>query len=334
MNTPHLLAGFDDAALFHQRLRDEPEPDWIRRGQDMAFGLFHAMARRVPAYRDFLASCGFDPASVKSPSEFHTVPKIDKENYLRRYPTDMLSWDGAFPSGNWTISMTSGSTGDPYYFPRQSTQGAVYASMAELYLRANFRIHERRTLYVVAFPMGAWIGGVFTYEALTILSQRRQYDLSVITPGIDKRAVVNAVKRLSPYFDQVIIGAYAPFLKDILDDGVRHGVDWHGLRLGFVLSAEAFSEQFRDYLARTAALDNVLLDTLNHYGTVDMGTMAHETPLSILTRRTIFESPATVCRVFPEEHQQPTLAQYIPELFHFEEDDATLICSSWSGLPW
>ncbi len=229
--------------------------------------------------------------------------------------------------------MTSGSTGDPYYFPRQSTQGAVYVSMAELYLRANFRIHERRTLYVVAFPMGAWIGGVFTYEALTILSQRRQYDLSVITPGIDKRAVVNAVKRLSPYFDQVIIGAYAPFLKDILDDGVRHGVDWHGLRLGFVLSAEAFSEQFRDYLARTAALDNVLLDTLNHYGTVDMGTMAHEIPLSILTRRTIFESPATVCRVFPEEHQQPTLAQYIPELFHFEEDDATLICSSWSGLP-
>ncbi len=325
--------GFDNPVEFHKRLQIEPETDWTRRGEKMALGLFHDMVKRVPAYKEFLRSNKFNPNTVKTINDFQKVPTTDKDNYLRKYPKNMLCWDGEFGKGDWTISTTSGSTGRPYYFPRQSSQDWQYAMMAELYLRSNFDIQNKRTLYVVAFPMGAWIGGVFTYEAVKIVAERGGYDLSVITPGINKLAVIEAVKQLADDFDQIIIGSYAPFLKDILDDGTRNGIDWKKLDVGFIFSAEAFSEDLRDYVAKEVNIHNVLLGTLNHYGTVDLGTMSHETPLSILARRTIFRDEAPLNGVLPEKYKQPTLTQYIPELFYFEEEDNNLICSAYSGIP-
>lgn len=290
------------------------------------------MARRVPAYKDFLKQHKFPASSVKSISDFHKIPPVNKDNYLRVYPKEMLCWDGEFPHGQWVISTTSGSTGQPYYFPREVSQDWQYAVSAELYLRNNFQIHKKSTLYIVAFPMGAWIGGLFTYQALKIVAENGGYDLSIITPGIHKQEIINAVKQLSGNFDQIIIGAYAPFLKDILDDGRRQGVDWQALDLGFVFSAEAFTENFRDYVFEVTKPDKPILATLNHYGTVDLGTMAHETPESILIRRTLVHEHK-LDTLFPEAKRQATFAQYDPSLFYFEEESHSLFCTAYSGLP-
>ena len=327
-----LPRGYRNAALLHSKLATVPEARWQQKGQQRALQQFYAMAHRVPAYKDFLKSQRFSVTDVRDFDDFSKIPVIDKDNYLRKYPKEMLCWDGEFAHGQWVISTTSGSTGEPYYFPREHSQDWQYASMAELYLRSNFKIHERSTLYIVAFPMGAWIGGLFTYEALKIVAENGGYDLSIITPGIHKQEVVSAVKQLGKYFDQIIIGAYAPFLKDILDDGARAGIDWKAFNIGFVFSAEVFTEKFRDYALKTTGANDVLRATLNHYGTVDLGTMAHETPESIMIRRRLVDE-GKLGLIFPESHRQPTFAQYNPELFYFESIDHNLLCTSYSGLP-
>ncbi|HEY5139166.1 MAG TPA: hypothetical protein VIJ25_07620, partial [Methylococcales bacterium] len=327
-----LPKGYQDAEALHQRLQTEPETAWQQRGAERSLKQFHAMAERVPAYKDFLKANNFSPSSVKTVADFATIPIIDKDNYLRKYPKEMLCWDGEFSNKQWVVSTTSGSTGEPYYFPRERSQDLQYAIMAELYLRSNFAIHKQSTLYIVAFPMGAWIGGLFTYEALKIVAENGGYQLSIITPGIHKQEVINAVKQLGKSFDQIIIGAYAPFLKDILDDGAREGIDWASYKLGFVFSAEAFTEKFRDYVNKTTNTQDVLRSSLNHYGTVDLGTMAHETPESILIRRTLLER-GQLDLILPEANRQPTLAQYNPELFYFEEVNHNLLCTAYSGLP-
>jgi len=324
--------GYENIKLFEKRLKTEPEAAWRARGEKRALHLFHAMADRVPAYKDFLKSHNFSANTVNTIEDFKQVPLIDKDNYLRKYPKEMLCWDGVFGQGQWVISATSGSTGEPYYFPRTIVQDIQYAFTAELYLRSNFSIHTKKTLYVDAFPMGAWIGGLFTYEAISMVARNGGYDLSIITPGIHKQEVINAIKQMAGSFDQIIIGAYAPFLKDILDDGARQGIKWSELQIGFVFSAEAFSEKFRDYVFRHTGSTNILTDSLNHYGTVDLGTMAHETPESILIRRTLQERDG-LALLFPEEHRQPTFAQYNPELFYFETQNNSLVCSAYSGIP-
>jgi phenylacetate-CoA ligase len=324
-----LPRGYKDGKALQRRLLESTSIDWTERGQRFARKLFKDMSRGVPAYKLFLKAHGF--AQIPKPLNLKTIPAVDKDNYLRVYPKASLCWNGLFGSGAWVISTTSGTTGQPYYFPRQTSQDWQYAVVAEQYLLANFHIDKRKTLYIVAFPMGAWIGGVFTYEAIkTVASQG--YDLSIITPGIHKVEIINAVKQLAQSYDQVIIGAYAPFLKDILEDGEREGIDWAKNNTKFIFSAEAFSEKFRDYVVAKAGLKDVNRDTLNHYGTVDLGTMAHETPLSILIRRWLFNT-GNQLQIFPEAHKQPTLCQYNPELFYFEEQDHNLYCSSYSGIP-
>ena len=327
-----LPRGYRHAESLHFRLQHETEEKWLRRGQIRSLHLFQAMAERVPAYKDFLKANNFSPSNIRGVQDLTKIPAIDKDNYLRKYPKNMLCWDGEFSRGQWVISATSGSTGEPYYFPREHSQDWQYAISAELYLRNNFNVQKQTTLYVVAFPMGAWIGGLFTYGALKIAAENGDYDLSVITPGINKQEVINAIKQLGKDFDQVIIGAYAPFLKDILDDGARQGLNWKEYNLGFVFSAEAFTEKFRDYVARVAEPTDPLRFSLNHYGSVDLGTMAHETPETIMVRRHLAKTQQ-LGLLLPEDKRQPTLAQYNPELFYFDEQDNNLFCTAYSGIP-
>ncbi len=313
-------------------LKTKPERFWIKRGEDMALELFHEMSQRVPAYKDFLKRHLYNPASVKTIQDFKKILPIDKDNYLRKYPLKDLCWDGELPEKSWVISATSGSTGEPFYFPRTDIQDEYYALTAELYLRSNFGIDKKTTLYIDAFAMGAWIGGLFTYEAVKKVAEKG-YSLSIITPGINKHEVINEVRRLGPHFDQVIIGSYPPILKDIIDIGIEEGLNWSDYNLGVVFSAEGFSENFRDYIAKHAKLANIYTSTLNHYGTVDLGTMSHETPASIMVRRQAVKDKELFKGMFGAITKLPTLTQYLPELFYFEEAAGKLYCSSYSGLP-
>src|SRR5262249_11177019 len=124
-------------------------------GAQRALALFQAAAARVPAYRAFLAEAGCDPATIQTPADWAHVPIMDKANYLRRYPLPDLCWDGQLP-GLQMVSVSSGSTGQPFFWPRGVAQelGAT-AGFEEIY-RYGFRAHERSTLVVVCFAMGTW----------------------------------------------------------------------------------------------------------------------------------------------------------------------------------
>jgi hypothetical protein len=56
--------------------------------------------------------------------------------------------------------------------------------------------------------MGAWIGGVFTYEVIKSIARKKKYKLSIISPGILKHEIIKAVVNLGEHFDQIIIGGY------------------------------------------------------------------------------------------------------------------------------
>ena len=190
MNVHSLSSVHNDAKKLIEKYKTSTEQEWLAQGKVMARSLFDAMSARVPAYAEHL-----EKHSIIAETDDETLvlaAPIDKDNYLRTYKRSDLCWDGQFKGKSWVISATSGSSGVPYYFPRQSEQDAYYSITAEAYLRENFRIHEQTTLYINAFPMGVWIGGVFTYEAIKQVAEKG-YALSIITPGINKLEVIKAV---------------------------------------------------------------------------------------------------------------------------------------------
>lgn len=295
--------------------------------------LYHDVLMRVPAYRRFLKKTRPRERFRGVAKEIASLPFTNKDEYLRKYPLPDLCWDGQLDHQQTTIAATSGSTGRPFYFPRLREQDMQYAAIAEMYLRSNFSIHNTSTLYIVGWGMGVWIGGVFSYAAARIVADRGKYPLSVITPGTSQDEILKAIEALGPLYEQVIIGGYPPMIKDLIDEGNRRRISWKRYYVKFIFSAEGFSEEFRDYILRNTGLKNPYTDTLNHYGTVDLGTMAHETPLSILIRRIAQKNPQLNQALFGDPHRQPTLAQYIPELFFFEQYEDRLVCSARSGLP-
>ncbi|MFH1286384.1 MAG: hypothetical protein ABII02_01375, partial [Candidatus Magasanikbacteria bacterium] len=316
-----------------RQFKIQDEQFWEKRGQRMTMGLFRAMARRVPAYKDFLKKNNIEHEKIRTLKDFKKIPTIDKENYLRQYSLDALSWDGVLNTRRSSFAATSGSTGEPFYFPRQRQHDLVYSMIAELYLRENFSIHTKKTLYVNCFALGIWIGGLFTYEAITSIMQRQKYDLSIINPGMDKKKAIASIQAIGSHYDQVIIGGYPPLVKDLIDEGISKGLAWSDYSIGFIFSAEGFSEEFRDYVLSKAGVEEVYTSSLNHYGTVDLGTMSHETPLCILLRREMAANEVFFKKFFGQTAKLPTLTQYIPELFYFQQEGDALVCSSNAGIP-
>ncbi|MDP3901878.1 MAG: hypothetical protein Q8Q37_02810 [bacterium] len=314
-------------------LKIKPAVYWIKRGEQMALRLFGEMVKEVPAYKRFLKSNGIKMGDIKNMADFKLLPTLDKGEYLKKYPLVDLCWGGELSEKHWVYSVTSGSTGEPFYFPRQDDQDMQYATTAEIYLNSNFKIDRHKTLYINGFAMGAWIGGLFTYQALKHLVSRGDYALSIINPGLNKSEILKAFRKLAPYYNQIIIGGYPPFVKDLLDEGLAEGIKWRNYNMKFIFSAEGFSEKFRDYIAHQAGLKNIYRDTLNHYGTVDLGTMSYETPLSILIRRLAIKNKKLYKTIFGDIYKLPTLTQYFPEMFFFEEINGGLVCSAYSGLP-
>lgn len=333
IKNPFLFTALKDVNKFRKLLQNKSESFWWRRGEKMREELFKEMKKSVPAFHNFLKE-----NNLLKEADFDKIIPCDKNNYLRENNLSDLCWDGDLAALKGTISATSGSTGEPFYFPRSSEQDLLYSLTAELYLLENFQIDKKSTLYINAFALGPWIGGVFTYNAITKIQERANYKLNIINTSINRNDLYAVIKKMGNLYEQIIIGCYPPLLKDILDCGIDEGIDWKKFNLKFVFSAEGFSEDFRKYIFNVTGMkqdENYFLKSLNHYGTVDLGTQSYETPICILLRTLAIKNDMFFKKIFNLNHKLPTLTQFIPEHFYFEEEKGknNVVGTSYSGLP-
>ncbi len=261
------------------------------------------------------------------------MPIVDKKNYLRRYSLAELSWGGTLKK-NFVFTATSGSTGTPFYFPRTERLDWEGSLVHEMFLQSA-SANGGPILVLVCFGMGVWIGGLLTYKGYEIAARRGGYPVSLLTPGINKKEIYAALKQLAPNFSQTILIGYPPFIKDILDGAPAHGIDTKKLNLRLSFAAEAFTEQFRDYLADTGGVRNIYLDTISVYGSADIGAMGFETPVAILIRRLVNKDPSRKIfkGVFGDIAKTPTLAQYNPLFISFEALRGNICLTGDNAVP-
>lgn len=322
---------FSSVGSLRKALRDKREDFWHREGEAIALNLFHDVSKRVPAYKDFLRKNKIDPAKIKTISDFSGVPTVNKSNYLRAYPWEKLCRDGN-PGSMDMISVSSGSTGEPFYWLRGKAQERESAFTQEIYLTDSFEVDKYSTLFIVSFAMGLWVGGTVIHRGTQASASK--FDMSVITPGINIPEVLRTIKMLGKKYDQIIIAGYPPFVKDIIDEGVHSGMNWKDYRIKFLFAAEAFSEMWRDYMYKKVGAEDVFKDSLNIYGTAEAAIMGHETPLSIFIKRAAGKNRTGLYKeIFKFNERVPTLIQYNPMLRYYEDIGGRLIFSANSGIP-
>ncbi|WP_130346861.1 phenylacetate--CoA ligase family protein [Herbihabitans rhizosphaerae] len=291
--------------------------------------LFQDVAATVPAYRAFLGEHGVDPGAVSTMDDFRKLPLCTKENYHRRYPLPELCRGGRL-AGCDMIAVSSGSSGQPTVWPRFVTDELSVAARFDQVLRHGFRAHERSTLAVVCFPLGTWVGGLYTTSCLRHLAAKG-FPLTVVAPGNNKAEILRVIPELAPHFEQTVLFGYPPFLKDVVDTG-RTDLDWAAYSVKMVLAGEVFSEQWRDLVGERAGMADPVRDTASLYGTADAGVLGNETPLSVSVRRFLAAQPKLAAELFGQQ-RLPTLVQYDPGSRYCEERDGTLLFSGDNGIP-
>jgi phenylacetate-CoA ligase len=299
-----------------------------------ALALFRDVAANVPAYASFLREHDSDPAAVRTLADFARLPLATKENYLRRHPLPMLCRGGRLDELDF-VAVSSGSTGQPTFWPRAARDELAIAVRFEQVFADAFAADRRRTLAVVCFALGTWVGGMYTSACCRHLAAKG-YPLTVVTPGNQREEIWRVVRELAPLYEQTVLLGYPPFLKDVLDGGAAAGIDWRPLDLKLVMAGEVFSEEWRSLVAERAALRDPCLTSASLYGTADAGVLGNETPLSIAIRRHLSERPDAAREIFGQA-RLPTLVQYDPCSRYFETesgpDGKTLLFSGDNGVP-
>jgi len=202
----------------------------------------------------------------------------------------------------------------------------------EQVLRDNFRAHERRTLAVICFALGSWVGGMYTTSCLRWIAAKG-YKLLIVTPGNKIDEILRVVKRLAPDFEQTVLFGYPPFLKEVVDAGRGEKIAWDKFNVRLVTAGEVFSETWRDLVLERLDQDEGLNSIASLYGTADAGVLGNETPLSVAIRRFLSERPEAAKALFGEE-RLPTLCQYDPTARYFEVvEGGTLAFSGDNGAP-
>jgi phenylacetate-CoA ligase len=292
--------------------------------------LFHRVATSVPAYQDFLHEHGVNPAEVRTFADFCELPLTTKENYHGRYPLAQRCRDGRLESCDM-IAVSSGSTGQPAYWPRFLHDELAAAARFEQIFHDSFEADRQPTLAVVCFPLGTWVGGLYTASCCRHLALKG-YPVTVIAPGNDKEEILRVAPELAPGFAQTVLLGYPPFLKDVIDTGIGRGVSWAPMGIKLVLAGEVFSEDWRDLMGLRAGMERPAHDSAALYGTADAGVLGNETPLSIRIRRFLARTPQAARALFGQS-RLPTLVQYDPLSRFFETRDGTLLFSGDSGVP-
>ena len=298
--------------------------------EDHILALFHRCVAEVPAYRKFLEAQNVNPTNITTYRTFCALPLMDKASYIYAYPLAERCLGGSLKSSD-RVAVSSGSTGQPTFWPRSIADELDVAVRFEQVFKDSFHAHERTTLTVVCFALGNWVGGLYTTSCCWHLTSKG-YPLMVATPGNNKAEIFRVIQALAPHFEQTVLLGYPPFVKDVIDSGIAEGIDWATYNPKLIFAGEVFSEEWRSLVLKRIGSTSPCYDSASLYGTADGGVLGNETPLSIAIRRWFSVHPEAARNLFGES-RLPTLVQYDPASRFFELHDNTLVVSGENSVP-
>jgi phenylacetate-CoA ligase len=303
------------------------DDEWQSAGAAAALRLFRQAAARVPAYARFLRDRGVDAGDVRTPADFELVPHTTKTGYLDAYPLRERMWDGD-PGTAALVHASSGTTGEPYYWPCGTTELARSAILYELVFTRGYGCGTGRTLLVVCFGMGTWIAGSYTAAAATLL-RHKGLRVTTVTPGFNKTESLALLTRLGPDFDRVVIAGIPSFVKDLLDAWCR-AAGPPAMPVKLFLAGEGFPESWRSHVCDR--IGGAPEAAVSIFGSADAGLMGFETPRSIALRRAAAASEPVRSRLFSQD-RVPALLSFVPTHRYFEPADGRLLLTADRAAP-
>ncbi|KAJ3120876.1 hypothetical protein HK098_004192 [Nowakowskiella sp. JEL0407] len=288
--------------------------------------LFSSVMLNIPAYKQLqldinkFSDNDIDAWFSQYESDF---PFLNKTKFINPNPLSLRSNSNLY-SNALIFHSSSGSSGVPTFWTRSIVDELSVSSRFEQMFRDNFQSHIKSTLCIIAFPLGTWVGGIFTTFVVRFLAQKG-YKLGIATPGNSVDEILKVVGNIGGMFEQVAILGYPPFVKGVVDKGLATGVKWSSMSMKFIFAGEVFTEEWRSLLASRCGITDEFNSILSMYGTADAGVLACESNLSIAIRKYLSKNAALAKKLFNGKDRIPSLMQYDPLSRYLEMSDENTI---------
>ena len=313
-----------------------PASFFERQGRKKALETFYMAVERVSAYRDFLKKQGVrDWTKIKTFEDFkRLVPTTNKRDYILKYPMEKLL-TADLPAMH-TFSTSSGTTGNSVFWFRTYEQDRIVPKYAHAVYQNNWQIDKYSTLFIVTYALGTSVAGVLVSWVMKQMASDPNLKLTVATPGSNLEQVLMVIKQLGPKYDQVILAGYPSFVKLVIDEGEKEGIDWKKLNLKLQVAGEAISEIWRSVIKEKVFPKNkrenldLILDV---YGTADAGGLGFGFLLTNLIRDLAREDQKFCEDIFGRPIV-PTIVQFNPLAYFIEPlKNGHLAITYHSGMP-
>ncbi|TPX38054.1 hypothetical protein SmJEL517_g00292 [Synchytrium microbalum] len=292
-----------DNGLIEEDGRTEPEAL-----KERVLELLNYSILNIPAYATAVKA--LNVPTIQTWSDFkESMPFLDKKNFINVYPLNERCVNGDMSRFDF-LHVSSGSGGVPTLWGRFSNDELVIAARFEQIMHDSFLCHKRKTLAMICFPLGTWVGGLFTTVCMRYLAMKG-YPITLVCPGNDVAEILRVSKMLCPMFEQTVVLGYPPFCKTFIDAGRGQGIPWQSYNLKMVFAGEVFSEEWRNLVATRAGIKSPKSDIHSIYGTADAGVLACESVLSTHIRGWLASNPAIAKELFQRD-RLPSLMQYDP----------------------
>jgi phenylacetate-CoA ligase len=278
------------------------------RSQQLAVEQFRRAAANVPFYRRLLATRRIRPGRVTDIEAFRaTVPVISKRDVFTSQPLAHLL---AYRTVTDIVTLISSSGLSASTFSLGMIDGpgtqAMVASVDD-YFDARFQTRSTPTFVINTCAMG-----------ITIPTSLPGINLSVRS---DK--AIAMLRALRPYYRQFVVTSDVYFLKKLIEDGRRAGLDWSRWPVHFVMGGEWFPESYREYLA--GRLDTNLdrrrprTQILGSMGAAELGfNLCFETHETVRLRRLAASDDRVRRALFGAATTIPMIGHYDPRRWFVE----------------
>jgi phenylacetate-coenzyme A ligase PaaK-like adenylate-forming protein len=269
---------------------------------------FQKAAADVPAYQQILQKTGVDPAGINSLEDFCAkVPVLDKQSTFGSFPVVQLCRGGHLgrPAGVLTSSGHSGQFAFGIY-GMADAQGEV--EQIDNALDLLFQVRSKPTLLINCLPMGVQV----PTRACTLAQVSVREDMATVL-----------VKELAQHYEQIILVGETAFIKQVLELGLRQGIDWQKILVHVIVGEEPLAENARKYLGSILGSDmhqpqsGIIGSSM---GVAEVGlNLFFEFPELIILRRMLHETPQIRHALFPDAPASvPMLFTYNPERIFLE----------------
>jgi phenylacetate-CoA ligase len=279
-------------------------------GRWRAWRTFEMAAKKVPAYREFLAERGVSGTlSAKGglAARYAQLPEMDKDSYIKKWTIPDRSIGGRLPRHGVVVDESSGSSGTPTSWVRGTDERLATRQLLQVGFARTAKTLSKQPFVLNAFSLGAWATGMNVTTSLTEVTM-----IKSIGPDADK--IVATMKEFGTGFTYIIL-SYPPFLKSLFEDT---RLDWQQYDIVAAFGGEGISESMRSHILRYAH------SAFGSYVASDLEiNVAIETDYTVELRRAIAQSPKLAQRITKQGEYGvlPMVFQFNPYDYLIETND-------------